>query len=151
MRRSLAAALSVFILCAAQFPASGFCADQAAVNAETERITGSIMSPYCPGRLLRDCPSGQAAQLTDNIRERLAGGENAQGIIDSLIDNFGEEIRAAPKAEGFGIVAWAAPAVFLFAALLFAFFWLKSRSQSEESSPAPLDKDEEARLESELH
>lgn len=118
--------------------------------AETEAIAATVMSPYCPGRLLRDCPSGQAAQLKTDIHNRLEAGESSTQIIDDLIAKFGEELRAAPKAEGFGLLAWVTPFFFLIAGMIIAFVWLRGRRRGEEAAFSPLDKEAEARLNSEL-
>lgn len=118
------------------------------VSAAADRIMSGIMSPYCPGRLLRDCPSGQALQLKEKIVSRLAAGESEQLVVDDLIATFGEEMRASPKASGFGLVAWLAPALFLFLGGTLTLLWLRNRSIEPETSPpaAPLDTDSEERL-----
>ena len=108
------------------------------------------MSPYCPGRLLKDCPSGQAFELKDKISARLQSGETTQAVVDDLINTFGDEIRAAPLAKGFGIVAWVAPGLFLLIGGLMIFIWLKSRTQPVDSAPAQLTPELEERLKSEL-
>ena len=117
---------------------------------ETGYIMGTLMSPYCPGRLLKDCPSGQAFQLKDKISARLQSGETTQVVIDDLINTFGDEIRAAPLAKGFGIVAWTAPGLFLVVGSLIIFIWLKSRKQLVDEAPAQLSPELEERLKSEL-
>lgn len=131
-------------------PCAATAADAADIEKQTDEISSSIMSPYCPGRLLRDCPSGQAAQLKERISERLAAGESSTQIVDSLIGTFGEEIRAAPKAEGFGAVAWMAPFFFLFVGSTLTLVWLKKRQRKDEESPPVLDHEAEARIEMEL-
>ena len=116
----------------------------------TDYIMGTLMSPYCPGRLLKDCPSGQAFELKDKISARLQSGETTQAVVDDLINTFGDEIRAAPLAKGFGIVAWIAPGLFLVVGGLIIFIWLKSRKQPVDNSPAQLSPELEERLKSEL-
>lgn len=118
------------------------------VSTSTDRIMAEIMSPYCPGRLLRDCPSGQALQLKEKIVSRLESGESEEKIFADLIATFGEEVRAAPRARGFGLVAWLAPSVFLFFGLILTVLWLKNRSLSRGEEPAApgLDAEAEERL-----
>jgi cytochrome c-type biogenesis protein CcmH len=117
---------------------------------ETDYIMGTLMSPYCPGRLLKDCPSGQAFQLKEKISTRLQSGENLQAVIDDLINTFGDQIRAAPQAKGFGLVAWIAPGLFLLMGAVLIFVWLKSRKQMNELESKPLSPELEERLKSEL-
>lgn len=123
-------------------------AQSAEVSAGVDRIMAQLMSPYCPGRLLKDCPSGQALQLKEKIVARLRAGETEQAVVDDLIATFGEEVRAAPEARGFGLIAWIAPFLFLFLGTILAILWLKNRSLIEgpEKIAAPLDPDSEQRL-----
>lgn len=123
-------------------------AQSAEVSTSADKIMAEIMSPYCPGRLLRDCPSGQALQLKEKIISRLSAGESEQAIVADLVATFGEEVRAAPEARGFGLVAWIAPFLFLFLGSILTVLWLRSRALAEEiSQPAtPLDADSEERL-----
>jgi cytochrome c-type biogenesis protein CcmH len=89
-----------------------------------EEVQGNIMSPYCPGRLLKDCPSSAARNLKLDLKSRILEGENSEEILEDLYTDFGEEMRAAPKAEGVGILAWLAPVVFLAVGFLILLFWL---------------------------
>jgi len=118
---------------------------------ETDYIMGTLMSPYCPGRLLKDCPSGQAFQLKEKISTRLQSGETSEAVVADLINTFGDEIRAAPEVKGFGIVAWFAPGLFLLIGAALILVWLKSRTQQREPNQAPpLTPELEERLKSEL-
>lgn len=118
------------------------------VQESTDRIMAELMSPYCPGRLLRDCPSGQALQLKEKIVLRLEAGEEEQVIKEDLIATFGEEMRAAPRVAGFGLVAWLAPSLFLLLGGVLIILWLRSRSNQENELAAvpPLTPDAEERL-----
>jgi len=86
-------------------------------------IENNVLSPYCPGRLLRDCPSGAASILKAEIRQEIVAGKSESEIIESLYQRFGEEIRGAPSAEGFGLVAWVAPIVFVLLGLVLILMW----------------------------
>ena len=97
-------------------------------NKKSESIIGAIMSPYCPGRLLKDCPSGQALQLKEKINARILAGETPEQIIDDLVNTFGEQIRASPTAAGFGLVAWLAPIIFVVFGSILTFLWLKTKT-----------------------
>ena len=37
-------------------------------------LSRELMSPYCPGRTLADCPSPDAAALREEIRDRIEAG-----------------------------------------------------------------------------
>ena len=97
----------------------------------SEEIFSTVMSPYCSGRLLRDCPSSAAAELKDRIRERVESGESKEDITQSLVSMFGDEIRAAPPFNGFGVLAWIIPFVMLLGGGALLYVWLKCRRKGE--------------------
>jgi cytochrome c-type biogenesis protein CcmH len=109
------------------------------VDREAGKIFGSVMSPYCPGKLLGDCPSPAAMQLRETIRERVAAGEPADTIRDEFYEAYGEYIRAAPSAEGFDLLAWVLPflVIALGAAAIFA--WMRRRRASDDVVARPSD------------
>ncbi len=73
------------------------------------RIAHDLMSPFCPGRTLAECPSPQADQLRLWILTQAAAGASQEEVEESLIGRFGEQILAAPRAEGWGLAAYAFP------------------------------------------
>ena len=90
--------------------APGARADEASYSME---LWHGLMSPYCPGRTLMDCPSGQAAELRHWIAEQEQAGRSKQEVEDELYAQFGDVILQAPKAQGFGIAAYVFPLVAL--------------------------------------
>lgn len=75
------------------------------------RISNEIMSPYCPGVTLHDCPSRQADELREQIKEWAARGWDDELIMDELVEQYGEGIRATPPSEGGGILWWILPGI----------------------------------------
>ena len=113
-------------------------------------ISAEIMSPFCDGVTLHDCPSQAALDLRDQIREWSADGWSKARIMAELEERYGPGIHATPQdTEGVG--AWALPAgaLVLGIALL---AWLAPRwtRRSEREETAPIDADEHARIEREL-
>jgi cytochrome c-type biogenesis protein CcmH/NrfF len=86
-------------------------------------LSHNLMSPYCPGRTLSECPSPQADELRLWILEQARAGATREEVESELFRSFGDQLRQAPRAEGIGLVAYAVPGVFLLAggALLVAF------------------------------
>lgn len=74
-------------------------------------ISAEIMSPYCPGVTLHDCPSSEADAMRERIRDMAAAGKSKDQIMDELVSQYGETIRAVPSADGGGITAWILPGV----------------------------------------
>jgi cytochrome c-type biogenesis protein CcmH/NrfF len=78
-------------------------------SADATALFHRVMSPYCPGLLLADCPSPDAGILRRQITARIKQGENAGDIERELYRTFGDELRTMPAAEGFGLSAWLIP------------------------------------------
>jgi cytochrome c-type biogenesis protein CcmH len=72
-----------------------------------------ILSPFCPGRSLNDCPSSKAQELKTDIRQKLEQGIAEDQILNEVFSTFGDQYRAIPKNTGFGRLVWLAPAAFL--------------------------------------
>ena len=68
-----------------------------------------LMSPFCPGRTLADCPSPQADQLRMWILVQEAAGRPRADVEDELLERFGDVVLAAPRASGFGLAAYLVP------------------------------------------
>jgi cytochrome c-type biogenesis protein CcmH/NrfF len=88
-------------------------------------IYESVLSPFCPGLLLSNCPSPSADSLRTAIAERVERGDTRAEIEAELYATYGESIRGAPKAEGLGLVAWLAPAVVLLGGGAWIALWLR--------------------------
>ena len=72
-------------------------------------LAHELMSPYCPGRTLSACTSGQAAELRQWILLQEAAGASREEVIAILEERFGDVIRSTPEAEGWGLAAWLLP------------------------------------------
>lgn len=107
------------------------------------RLTTNMMCTCgCPHQIIHcgdEC--GLAPQLQADIRARLAGGASEQDVYLAYEAEYGPSIYAAPKAEGFNLLAWILP----FVALGFGglFVWGAVRklrsdgaSDSEQEEPA---------------
>ncbi len=79
-------------------------------------VINHTMSPFCPGLLLANCTSLSADSLRRAILARAEAGASRKIIEGELIAAYGESVRAAPEARGFGLVAWLTPVVLLLAA-----------------------------------
>lgn len=100
------------------------------------RISAEIMSPYCPGVTLHDCPSPEADALRERIRARAAAGWSDDRIMDELVAQYGDSIRAVPPADGGGIAAWLVPGLVALAGLgtaaTLARRWTRARERDRE-------------------
>ncbi len=96
-------------------------------------IAGQIMSPFCDGVTLHDCPSQAALDLRARIADWAAAGWTRARIMERLEDEYGPSIRATPPTEGGGIVAWLLPAFALACGAATATFlarrWTRRRAE----------------------
>jgi cytochrome c-type biogenesis protein CcmH len=93
-------------------------------------LAHDLMSPYCPGRALAECPSPQADQLRLWIIDQARAGATRSEVEAELAANFGDQIRQTPRAEGIGLVAYAVPAAALVAGGAFLAFYLRRNGRS---------------------
>ncbi|NIN10894.1 MAG: hypothetical protein GTN62_03010, partial [Gemmatimonadales bacterium] len=116
-------------------------------------IFNSVMSPYCPGLLLANCPSSQAVDLRDYVRTRLAAGATKAQVLDELYAEFGEEVLGAPPARGIGLLAWIVPGAIILLSAAGILVWLRHSSRrAHRVGPVPVQLDEaaQARIDAEL-
>ena len=126
MKRSLATALKVLALAAPAIAAPQDVAND---------ISENIMSPFCPGVTLHDCPSDSAVALRDRITGWAEEGFTRAQIMDRLVTEYGETIRAQPPRSGSGLIAWVLPVLAVLAASAVA--WRLLRRWAHE--PGPVD------------
>lgn len=155
-RGRLGAILFVLAICTSAViaPQRGLAeANSAEIEQRLSAIDVSVMSPFCPGRVLRDCPSSAAAELKGKIRQQLEEGKSDQEIMDQLVVIYGDGIHAVPSFYGFDLLAWVLPGVFLLLGLVIGCFWLRrTRIDPSDSVNAtePIDQDKLKLVESEL-
>ena len=97
-------------------------------EAQARTLFRQLMSPYCEGLLLADCPSSQAAALRDTIRAQLRRGQTPEAVVDNMVGIYGRWILSAPAAEGVGAIVWFAPVVALIVGLGLVAVWLNRRT-----------------------
>lgn len=125
-----------------------------AVNRDARAIFETVLSPYCPGRTISNCPSPQADELRTTIKQQLASGRNPEDIKEDLYATFGDELRTIPRARGFGLLAWIVPGLAFLAGGWAIVVWMgRTRTPphvSSEPSSVAIDAEIQARLDAEL-
>jgi cytochrome c-type biogenesis protein CcmH/NrfF len=115
-------------------------------------VAQEVMSPYCPGVTLHDCPSSSAQEMREEITAWARAGMSKDEIMGRLEDEFGPSIRAVPRGSG-GLFAWLLPAVALTAGAGAAAFLARRWARRRPATPAqtPVASPEAAaRLQAEL-
>jgi cytochrome c-type biogenesis protein CcmH len=124
-------------------------------SAELEK---ELMSPYCPGRSLVECPSQKATELRLWIQGQERAGVTRTAVEQELFRRYGDTLRHAPRAEGFGLWAYLVPAAALLAGGALVVVFLRRQSvpaTATATEPGPCapgrrDAELERRLEEEL-
>lgn len=86
--------------------------DPDAVPAPSE-VAGRVMSPFCPGLSLDECPSSQAGDLRAKIKARVEQGATNREIDRWLVENYGESVLGRPPQA----LSWVVPAGFVMVGL----------------------------------
>jgi cytochrome c-type biogenesis protein CcmH len=139
--------LAAFLLC---LPLAAGAAERWSADLERE-----LMSPYCPGRSLVECPSQKATELRLWIARQEDQGASRAQVEQELFRRYGDTLRHAPRAEGFGLWAYLVPAGALLAGGALVAVFLRrqgtpARSAAAPRPPAPRDPELERRLEEEF-
>jgi len=137
VKRTLACLLLTFALGLAALAGDAARADDS--KGWAYDLMNELMSPYCPGRLLSDCPSPQAQTLRMWLIVQEASGRPRAEVEAEVIARYGESILGAPRAEGFGLAAYVMPAAVFLAGggLLLWFLRRQTRSAPTPASVAP--------------
>lgn len=126
---------------------SGAPAEEGEVARRAHGFAQQVMSPFCPGRTLADCPSSDAAALREQIRGLLAAGMSEGEIREQLSVHYGDAVIGVPRSR----LGWAVPVVLLLAGVfvLVAVLHRISRA-SPRAATAKAPAELEAELDAEL-
>ena len=97
-------------------------------------LARELLSPWCPGRTLADCPSPNAESVRMWILMQEAAGRTEDEVKADLLDRFGDEILGAPKAEGVGLTAYLAPATAFLVGGCLVFVFLRRQTRQAQQA-----------------
>ena len=125
-----------------------------------EEVTDLLMSPGCNYTYtLTLCPSAEAAQMREIVKDRLRQGQSKEEILAYFEAVYGPKVLAQPAKRGFFSMAWWFPYfiladVFAVAAVLILLWRKRAREDEEgaggEDAGAVIEEDEEAFFEEEV-
>jgi cytochrome c-type biogenesis protein CcmH/NrfF len=117
------------------------------------KISHELMSPFCPGRTLSACTSPQADSLRMWLIVQEASGRTREEVEAELFERYGDVLRSAPRAEGFGLTAYVFPVLAFLAGGVFIAIFLSRQTRAAattESSSQPPDPELERIIDQEL-
>jgi cytochrome c-type biogenesis protein CcmH/NrfF len=123
-------------------------ADQTEKARAAYALSRELMSPFCPGRTLSDCPSPSASAVREEIREKIYAGVPPADVKREIEARFGIAVQGTPGSA----IGWALPTIALIlgaAAVVFALVRL-SRRDTPSSGEEPLPPDLEREIDEEI-
>lgn len=114
-------------------------------------LSTRLMSPFCPGLTIHDCPTQESEELRTQMIEWAEMGWSNERIVERLRSQYGPSIEAIPR-DGNAYLVWAIPGLALLAGIAIAYFvarrWTKEGQQTEGSGAGPTDADPAPRWDS---
>ncbi|MGH2487098.1 MAG: cytochrome c-type biogenesis protein [Ktedonobacterales bacterium] len=90
------------------------------LDQRTYDVASQLQCPVCNGESVADASSEVALEMRSVVRQKLAGGESEQQVLDYFRHNYTDAILETPPKQGFTWLIWIAPwAMFVAALLLF--------------------------------
>ena len=102
------------------------------------QMANELMSPFCPGRSVADCPSPQAQTLRMWLIVQEASGRSRADVEAELVSRYGETILGAPRARGFGLTAYTIPVAAAVAGALLLSWFLRRQTRNRQAPGAAL-------------
>ena len=106
-------------------------------ESEAQTIDRMLMCPVCPAETIDQAQVEISRQMRQIVREMLGEGKDRDEILDFFVERYGKDILAAPPKSGANLVAWLMPAAGVIAALVAAFFILRSMTRNVGAPGAP--------------
>jgi cytochrome c-type biogenesis protein CcmH/NrfF len=143
--------LQVFVaLCICLVP--GVAWAQGSPDEVARRVSEEIMSPFCDGVTLHDCPSAEADDLRLEISTWARAGMTEEQIVARLEERYGSVISGSPSSPFAWVVPFLGAAVGVVLVAILARRWRGSPGYGHDGSPPglPLAPEDRARLDAEL-
>ena len=109
-----------------------------------EAATTILCDCGCHPQSIHECACGRADEMRREVAAMITGGPGGpamtgEQVIAFFVASRGEQIRIAPTATGFNLVAWLGPGVLLLAAGAGLFFALRRWSRTHASGGPAAD------------
>lgn len=82
-----------------------------------EQLLKELWCPICNGIRLDVCEQKVCEQMREMIDQELAAGKTPEQIKAQFIDLYGPVVLGEPPREGFNLIAWIMPVLFLIGGL----------------------------------
>jgi len=117
---------------------------QETLDQRVQNVASQLKCPVCQGESVADSQVTIAQQMRQVIREQLQSGKSEQDVVQYFIRSYGDQIVWLPPWQGFSLLAWLVPVVFVLGGVVLVFIvlrdWRTSVALAKESEK--LSKDE---------
>jgi cytochrome c-type biogenesis protein CcmH/NrfF len=108
------------------------------LEARTREVASQLRCVVCQGLSIEDSPSELALEMKALVREQLASGKSPDEVKRYFVDKYGEWILLRPKAQGFNLVVYLLPIVFVLGGIAFVVLavrrWTRGNTTADESA-----------------
>src|SRR6188508_1681859 len=80
------------------------------LDEQTITVAKGLYCPVCPGVTLDVCDTQACEQWRGLIKERLSQGQTAAQIEAYFVEQYGERVLGAPRAQGLNLLIYVLPA-----------------------------------------
>lgn len=93
-------------------------------------ISGDLRCPTCTGLSILQSDAQFSIQMKEAVREQVLTGKSKSEIFDFFTERYGLWILREPPSEGFHLLAWLIPGLFLLTGpvLIWYFVWRRRRT-----------------------
>lgn len=116
----------------------------------TMRVAKNLYCPVCPGVPLDVCETQACIQWRALIREKLAAGQRPEQIEKYFLEQYGERVLGAPRAQGFNLIVYLAPLLAVIVGGGLLYFTARRWRQMRAVAPPAMSDEYRARIEREL-
>ena len=122
------------------------------LDAQTLAVAKGLYCPVCPGVPLDVCDTQACVQWRALIKQKLSEGASPSQIQDYFVQQYGERVLGAPRAQGLNVLVYALPALVVAsgAAILYLFARRRLNRAPSEVPPTPIVNEYRSRIEREL-
>jgi cytochrome c-type biogenesis protein CcmH/NrfF len=102
--------LALAVLLGTAWPAGAVLGGTEAIPSGVDLVTEKIICDCgCSNLTVKNCTCGKADRVRARVAQLLSEGESPEQILKTYVDEYGEQILAAPTPEGFNLVGWLLP------------------------------------------
>lgn len=83
------------------------------LDERVKRVASRLRCPVCQGESIQDSPAELAMQMKLLVREQLWEGKSEDQVLDYFMGRYGQWIMLEPRAEGFNLIVYWLPVLFL--------------------------------------